>query len=56
MEIIYKGCFTLSFLCTQASQKGSIGITLVANWFLPLKDTKSDQKAAERAIDFMYGR
>ncbi|KAG4385248.1 hypothetical protein GLYMA_12G054300v4 [Glycine max] len=39
----------------QASQKGSIGITLVANWFLPLKDTKSDQKAAERAIDFMYG-
>ncbi|KAL2328840.1 hypothetical protein Fmac_022267 [Flemingia macrophylla] len=39
----------------QASQKGLIGITLVANWFLPLRDTKADHKAAERAIDFMYG-
>ncbi|KAK7377500.1 hypothetical protein VNO80_02925 [Phaseolus coccineus] len=39
----------------QTTQKGVIGITLVANWFLPLRDTKSDQKAAERAIDFMYG-
>ncbi|KAG4967917.1 hypothetical protein JHK87_033568 [Glycine soja] len=39
----------------QASQSGVIGITLVANWFLPLRDTKSDQKATERAIDFMYG-
>ncbi|KAG4973932.1 hypothetical protein JHK87_030753 [Glycine soja] len=39
----------------QASQNGVIGITLVANWFLPLRDTKSDQKATERAIDFMYG-
>ncbi|XP_020215280.1 cyanogenic beta-glucosidase [Cajanus cajan] len=39
----------------QESQKGIIGITLVANWFLPLRDTKYDQKAAERAIDFMFG-
>ncbi|KAL2327683.1 hypothetical protein Fmac_021110 [Flemingia macrophylla] len=39
----------------QASQKGLIGITLVANWFLPHSDTKYDQKAAERSIDFMYG-
>ncbi|XP_061361384.1 cyanogenic beta-glucosidase-like [Gastrolobium bilobum] len=39
----------------QASQKGLIGITLVANWFLPLSDTKSDQKAVERSMDFMYG-
>jgi len=39
----------------QTSQKGVIGITLVVNWYLPLRDTKSDQKAAERAIDFMYG-
>ncbi|XP_020240172.1 cyanogenic beta-glucosidase [Cajanus cajan] len=39
----------------QVSQKGLIGITLVANWFLPHSDTKYDQKAAERAIDFMYG-
>jgi beta-glucosidase len=42
-------------LYVQETQKGLIGITLVANWFLPLTDSKSDQKAAERAIDFMYG-
>ncbi|XP_045820520.1 beta-glucosidase 24-like isoform X2 [Trifolium pratense] len=39
----------------QESQNGVIGITMVANWYLPLSDSKSDQKAAERAIDFMYG-
>ncbi|KAK7262564.1 hypothetical protein RJT34_30138 [Clitoria ternatea] len=39
----------------QGSQKGVIGITLVANWFIPFSDTKSDQKATERAIDFMFG-
>ncbi|KAK7262566.1 hypothetical protein RJT34_30140 [Clitoria ternatea] len=39
----------------QVSQKGSIGITLVANWFIPLTDTKADQKATQRAIDFMFG-
>ncbi|KAL5130107.1 Beta-glucosidase 24 [Glycine soja] len=38
----------------QASQKGSIGVTLIANWYIPLRDTKSDQEAAERAIDFMF--
>ncbi|KAL9296520.1 hypothetical protein ACSQ67_022416 [Phaseolus vulgaris] len=37
------------------SQKGLIGITLVANWMVPFSDTKSDQKAAERSIEFMYG-
>ncbi|XP_073226524.1 cyanogenic beta-glucosidase-like [Cicer arietinum] len=37
------------------SQNGEISITLVANWYLPLSDSKSDQKAAQRAIDFMYG-
>lgn len=39
----------------QETQNGVIGITLVANWYLPLSDSKSDQKAAERAVDFMYG-
>ncbi|WVZ04046.1 hypothetical protein V8G54_024852 [Vigna mungo] len=39
----------------QASQKGLIGITLVCNWFIPFSDTKSDQKAAERSVEFMYG-
>jgi len=42
-------------LHVQESQKGVIGITLVANWYLPLSDSKSDHKAAERAVDFMYG-
>ncbi|KAJ1378835.1 Glycoside hydrolase family 1 [Sesbania bispinosa] len=39
----------------QACQNGLIGITLVSNWFVPLSDSKLDQKAFERAIDFMYG-
>lgn len=39
----------------QVSQKGLIGITLVANWYLPFSNTKADQKATERAIDFMFG-
>ncbi|XP_014491297.1 cyanogenic beta-glucosidase [Vigna radiata var. radiata] len=39
----------------QASQKGLIGITLVCNWFIPFSDTKSDKKAAERSVEFMYG-
>jgi beta-glucosidase len=39
----------------QESQNGVIGITMVANWYLPLSDSKADKKAAERAIDFMYG-
>lgn len=42
-------------MCMQVSQKGLIGITLVANWYLPFSATKSDQKATERAIDFMFG-
>ncbi|GAU49488.1 hypothetical protein TSUD_88550 [Trifolium subterraneum] len=39
----------------QESQKGVIGIIMVANWYIPLSDSKPDEKAAERAIDFMYG-
>ncbi|KAG9456712.1 hypothetical protein H6P81_001220 [Aristolochia fimbriata] len=39
----------------QASQKGSIGITHVAHWFLPSSKTRSNIDAAQRAVDFMYG-
>ncbi|XP_004490157.1 beta-glucosidase 24-like [Cicer arietinum] len=39
----------------QVSQNGLIGITLVINWFVPLTDTKLNQKATERAIEFMFG-
>ncbi|XP_027341440.1 beta-glucosidase 12-like [Abrus precatorius] len=45
---VYKGKY-------QASQKGAIGITLVSHWFVPYSDSKLDQNAAERAIDFMLG-
>jgi beta-glucosidase len=39
----------------QASQKGQVGITLVSHWFLPYSRSISNDKAAQRAIDFMYG-
>ncbi|WJX50305.1 Beta-glucosidase 12 [Trifolium repens] len=39
----------------KVSQNGLIGITLVINWFVPLSDNKIDQKAAERANEFMFG-
>lgn len=39
----------------QASQKGSIGITLVSHWFVPLTNSKADQNAASRSLDFMFG-
>ncbi|XP_020214478.2 non-cyanogenic beta-glucosidase-like, partial [Cajanus cajan] len=40
----------------QAYQKGKIGITLVSNWYIPLaENSTSDQRAAERALDFQYG-
>ncbi|XP_050212183.1 beta-glucosidase 12-like isoform X2 [Mercurialis annua] len=39
----------------QACQKGKIGMTLVSHWMKPLSKTRADHKAAERALDFMYG-
>ncbi|KAJ7947513.1 Beta-glucosidase [Quillaja saponaria] len=39
----------------QTSQKGSIGITLVCHWMVPFSNKKSDQDAASRALDFMFG-
>ncbi|KAG6402790.1 hypothetical protein SASPL_135003 [Salvia splendens] len=39
----------------QATQTGEIGITLVSNWIVPYSSTDLDIKAAQRALDFMYG-
>ncbi|KAF8011796.1 hypothetical protein BT93_I0056 [Corymbia citriodora subsp. variegata] len=39
----------------QASQKGIIGITLIAGWFLPYSNAKPDRNAALRALDFSLG-
>ncbi|KAL6882569.1 hypothetical protein ACP4OV_011259 [Aristida adscensionis] len=39
----------------QALQKGEIGITLVSHWFLPFSRSNSNNFAAKRAIDFMFG-
>eukprot|EP01018_Ginkgo_biloba_P033175 Gb_35946 [translate_table: standard] len=39
----------------QASQNGSIGITLNSGWILPYRNTLSDKSAAERAMDFTFG-
>ena len=36
-------------------QQGWIGIVLQSYWFVPLSNRKSDEKAAERAIDFILG-
>ena len=36
-------------------QKGWIGIALQSYWFEPLSNSKSDERAAERSIDFMLG-
>ncbi|XP_057536413.1 beta-glucosidase 24-like [Amaranthus tricolor] len=39
----------------QASQKGVIGIVLNAVWQVPFSEAMSDQNAAERALDFLFG-
>ncbi|CAL9169936.1 unnamed protein product [Musa hybrid cultivar] len=39
----------------QASQKGMIGITLITHWFVPYSNSKSDEDAVSRALDFMFG-
>ncbi|KAG8363565.1 hypothetical protein BUALT_Bualt19G0035700 [Buddleja alternifolia] len=39
----------------QATQKGEIGITLVTHWMVPYSNSRLDVKAAQRALDFVYG-
>ncbi|XP_012065489.3 beta-glucosidase 12-like [Jatropha curcas] len=39
----------------QGSQKGQIGITLISHWMEPYSNSKSDQDASKRALDFTYG-
>ncbi|KAH6813011.1 beta glucosidase 17 [Perilla frutescens var. frutescens] len=39
----------------QGFQKGEIGITLVTHWFVPYSNSTADAKAAQRALDFIYG-
>jgi len=38
-----------------ASQKGLIGIILNSDWYVPVSKEKSDQDAARRGLDFMFG-
>ena len=39
----------------QPSQKGEIGVTLVTAWFVPTTLTTASERAARRALDFMFG-
>ncbi|XP_022960671.1 beta-glucosidase 24-like [Cucurbita moschata] len=39
----------------QKTQKGVIGITVLADWYVPLTDTPADIEAANRAVDFFSG-
>ncbi|KHN37143.1 Cyanogenic beta-glucosidase [Glycine soja] len=43
------------FLVYAASQKGLIGIILNSDWYVPVSKEKSDQDAARRGLDFMFG-
>ncbi|KOM50771.1 hypothetical protein LR48_Vigan08g159800 [Vigna angularis] len=39
----------------QAFQKGLIGISLNCHWFIPFSNDTLDDRAAKRALDFMFG-
>eukprot|EP00253_Pinus_taeda_P026696 PITA_26696 len=39
----------------QEKQKGSIGMSLAANWMVPFTESLLDQQATQRAIDFRIG-
>ncbi|KAB1204572.1 Beta-glucosidase 12 [Morella rubra] len=39
----------------QPRQRGTIGISIVAGWTLPYSNTKRDQHAKRRVLDFMFG-
>ncbi|KAL1298392.1 hypothetical protein HN51_042766 [Arachis hypogaea] len=56
---LYKAKYQVPLLLERQNKtstpKGLIGIILISHWFVPLSDTKLDQEAAQRAIDFMFG-
>ncbi|XP_011625439.1 beta-glucosidase 12 [Amborella trichopoda] len=39
----------------KAYQKGVIGVTLVTHWMIPYSSSRSNDDAAQRALDFMFG-
>ncbi|KAL7234163.1 hypothetical protein ACSBR1_017704 [Camellia fascicularis] len=39
----------------KVSQKGEIGVTLSSKWFVPFSKNTANQKAAQRALDFLLG-
>ncbi|XP_024020497.1 beta-glucosidase 12 isoform X1 [Morus notabilis] len=39
----------------QASQKGSIGLTTVSDWYVPYSDARHNVNAAKRSVDFSLG-
>ncbi|KAF3958079.1 hypothetical protein CMV_016971 [Castanea mollissima] len=39
----------------QKVQKGSIGISLVSDWYEPFSNARHDRDAAQRALDFIFG-
>ncbi|KAG6481117.1 hypothetical protein ZIOFF_057709 [Zingiber officinale] len=39
----------------QSHQKGKIGITVTTTWYIPLSNSKFDNDAAQRALDFSFG-
>nr|BAO04178.1 acyl-glucose-dependent anthocyanin glucosyltransferase [Delphinium grandiflorum] len=39
----------------QSDQKGKIGLSLLANWYMPLSRAKADRDAAQRGNDFNFG-
>ncbi|CAJ2652567.1 unnamed protein product [Trifolium pratense] len=54
---VYKTKYQVPLLLKSqtTSQMGWIGIALQSFWFVPFSNSKSDERAAERSIDFMLG-
>ncbi|XP_004490615.1 beta-glucosidase 13-like [Cicer arietinum] len=54
---VYKTKYQVPLLLKSQStvQKGLIGIAIQSYWFVPFSNSKSDEKAAERALDFLLG-
>ncbi|ERN09277.1 beta-glucosidase 12 [Amborella trichopoda] len=55
MLLAHAAAFSLYKDKYEAAQKGVIGISLSAHWYLPYSNTNGDHEAAYRAVDFMLG-